>query len=147
MTLYRHFASKDELVAECLRQLSARRSRLGRQSPRASGDPQASCKPGWAWSTSTDEAREARCALANAAVELPEKDHPRGGHRESRPSIASGCPGCAATPASPSRSAWSDEIFLLIEAPASACKASAGGRSRLSPMLQAVIRGHGRNER
>jgi AcrR family transcriptional regulator len=78
MTLYRHFASKDELVAEYLREAAkgadAAWDRYERVHP---GDARAQLR---AWLmemaehvASTDERG---CALANAAVELPEKDHP-----------------------------------------------------------------------
>ena len=78
MTLYRHFASKDELVAEYLREAAkgadAAWDRYERAHP---GDARAQLR---AWLmemaehvASTDERG---CALANAAVELPEKDHP-----------------------------------------------------------------------
>src|SRR5437016_7667298 len=78
MTLYRHFASKDELVAEYLRQ-SARGAdaywdKLEKAYP---GDALAQLRE-WlkemaAHVASTDERG---CPLANAAVELPEKGHP-----------------------------------------------------------------------
>src|SRR5947209_19191044 len=78
MTLYRHFASKDELVAEYLRRSAqdagACWARYERQHP---GDALAQLR---AWLkdmaehvASTDERG---CPLVNAAVELPEKDHP-----------------------------------------------------------------------
>ncbi|KAB2882297.1 MAG: TetR/AcrR family transcriptional regulator [Pseudorhodoplanes sp.] len=78
MTLYRHFASKDELVAECLRRLSAEKNavwaRLEAEHP---GDPRAQLQ---AWlreaASSVSDPRSRGCALANAAVELPEKHHP-----------------------------------------------------------------------
>src|ERR1700687_6020129 len=78
MTLYRHFASKDELVAEYLRQ-SARAAdecweRFALAHP---GDPRAQLR---AWLEEMAghivEPVERGCALANAAVELPDKDHP-----------------------------------------------------------------------
>jgi AcrR family transcriptional regulator len=78
MTLYRHFASKDELVAEYLRQFAEFADtcwdRFARAHP---GDPRAQLR---AWLIEMAEhlasAGERGCALANAAVELPEKDHP-----------------------------------------------------------------------
>jgi AcrR family transcriptional regulator len=78
MTLYRHFASKDELVAEYLRQTArvadACWDRFGQAHP---GDPLAQIR---AWLAEMAEhvasTDERGCALANAAVELPEKDHP-----------------------------------------------------------------------
>src|ERR1700682_739638 len=78
MTLYRHFASKDELVAEYLRQ-SARAAdecweRFAQAHP---GDSLAQL---CAWleemAGHLAEPDERGCALANAAVELPDKDHP-----------------------------------------------------------------------
>jgi len=78
MTLYRHFASKDELVAEYLRQ-SANASdgcweRFTQAHP---NDPLAQL---CAWleemARHLAEPHERGCALANAAIELPEKDHP-----------------------------------------------------------------------
>src|SRR5262249_43935745 len=78
MTLYRHFDSKDELVAEYLRCLAAKSeegwTRLAAQHP---GDARGQLR---AWLREMADhvgATDARgCALANAAVELPERDHP-----------------------------------------------------------------------
>jgi AcrR family transcriptional regulator len=78
MTLYRHFTSKDELVAEYLRQ-SARGEAKGWDclQARYPGDPLAQLR---AWLNEMFEhivSGDARgCPLANAAVELPDKDHP-----------------------------------------------------------------------
>jgi AcrR family transcriptional regulator len=78
MTLYRHFTSKDELVAEYLRQASkgevANWERLRAKHP---GDALAQLR---AWlkdmSAHIVSGDERGCPLVNAAVELPEKDHP-----------------------------------------------------------------------
>jgi AcrR family transcriptional regulator len=78
MTLYRHFASKDELVAEYLRRLAEKASsawdKLAAQNP---GNPRAQLR---AWledmAGHLASGDERGCPLANAAVELPEKDHP-----------------------------------------------------------------------
>ena len=78
MTLYRHFASKDELVAEYLRERArladAAWNRLAAAYP---GDALAQLR---AWIAKMAErlanADERGCALVNAAVELPEKSHP-----------------------------------------------------------------------
>ena len=78
MTLYRHFESKDELVAECLRQEAAKAeaswAALEGQHP---GDPLAQIRA-WlaAMAAHVADCNARGCALANAAVELPEKDHP-----------------------------------------------------------------------
>src|SRR5947199_9235823 len=78
MTLYRHFASKDELVAEYLRE----RARLAdvawdRLTAAYPGDALTQLR---AWLAKMAErlahADERGCALVNAAVELPEKSHP-----------------------------------------------------------------------
>jgi AcrR family transcriptional regulator len=78
MTLYRHFASKDELVAEYLRQSANAADgcweRFAQEHP---GDPLAQLS---AWleemARHLAEPAERGCALANAAIELPDKDHP-----------------------------------------------------------------------
>jgi AcrR family transcriptional regulator len=78
MTLYRHFPSKDELVAEYLRQFAKRAEafwdRLETEHP---GDPLAQLHA-WVKHMAGDViCRGGRgCALANAAVELAEKKHP-----------------------------------------------------------------------
>src|SRR5246127_3767003 len=78
MTLYRHFDSKDELVAEYLRRLAGQADAAwDRRATRFPNDPRAQLR---AWLTEMVEhigATDDRgCALANAAVELPEPDHP-----------------------------------------------------------------------
>ena len=78
MTLYRHFASKDELVAEYLRQSANAADGCWERFAKAHpGDPLAQLR---AWleemARHLAEPAERGCALANAAIELPEKDHP-----------------------------------------------------------------------
>ncbi len=78
MTLYRHFASKDELVAEYLRQSAQAADGCWERFAQAHpGDPLAQL---CAWleemARHLAEPNERGCALANAAIELPEKDHP-----------------------------------------------------------------------
>jgi AcrR family transcriptional regulator len=118
MTLYRHFASKDELVAEYLRRLAAQASaswdKLAAQHP---GNPRAQLR---AWledmAGHLASGDERGCPLANAAVELPEKDHParrvieafKGAQRDR---IIKLC--AAAELAQPELLA--DELFLLLE--------------------------------
>jgi AcrR family transcriptional regulator len=78
MTLYRHFASKDELVAECLREfgqeVEAIWSGLDASHP---NDPRAQLL---AWlelvAKRMRDPQDRGCALINAAIELPDKDHP-----------------------------------------------------------------------
>lgn len=78
MTFYRHFESKDLLVAEYLRLLAKENDAIWDELERAHpGDPIAQLR---AWvahiGTMVADCRNRGCALANAAVEIPEKDHP-----------------------------------------------------------------------
>jgi AcrR family transcriptional regulator len=118
MTLYRHFPSKDELVAECLRQFAAEaEARWDRLEAAHPGDPRAQLR---AWVKAAGEHianKDARgCPLCNAAVELPEKDHP--GRRvieacktSQRNRLVRLCRAAGATQAE----RLADELFLLLE--------------------------------
>jgi AcrR family transcriptional regulator len=78
MTLYRHFSSKDELVAEYLRRLAANAGKFWDELAAAyPADPRAQLT-GWlqAMEAHLLDTDQRGCALANAAIELPEKDHP-----------------------------------------------------------------------
>jgi AcrR family transcriptional regulator len=118
MTLYRHFESKDLLIVEYLRDLAAEADAAWAELTRAHpGDPLAQLR---AWVELIGNAlagpTNRGCALANAAVEIPEKDHPARAvieqhktHR--REEIAKLCR--AAGFVEPEKLA--DEIFLLLE--------------------------------
>ncbi len=78
MTLYRHFESKDELVAEYLRRLASEAAASWDQLAVAHrGDPRGELR---AWMSAmaghVANCDERGCALSNAAVELPDRDHP-----------------------------------------------------------------------
>lgn len=78
MTLYRHFGSKDDLVAAYLRQSAGEADGCWARFEQAHpGDPRAQLR---AWLKEMAEhvanADQRGCPLANAAIELPEKDHP-----------------------------------------------------------------------
>jgi AcrR family transcriptional regulator len=78
MTLYRHFPSKDELVTEYLRQAASETDRCWHAYERSHpGDPLAQIR---AWLAEVADhlanSGERGCALANAAIELPDKSHP-----------------------------------------------------------------------
>jgi len=78
MTLYRHFESKDRLVAEYLRSLNANAITRAEEVMRAHpGDPYAQLRA-LITRIGNDlcEAELRGCPMANAAVEFPEKDHP-----------------------------------------------------------------------
>jgi AcrR family transcriptional regulator len=78
MTLYRHFPSKDELVAECLRQVAREGAqRWNRLEEAYPADPRAQIR---AWLAEVAgilaDKNHRGCALANAAIELPDRTHP-----------------------------------------------------------------------
>jgi AcrR family transcriptional regulator len=78
MTLYRHFSSKDELVAEYLREMAKMADKCWeRYERRHPGDALAQLRL-WLKEMAEHAAdRDERgCPVANAAIELPEKDHP-----------------------------------------------------------------------
>ena len=149
MTLYRHFTSKDELVAEYLRRLAEKASaswdRLAAEHP---GNPRAQLR-GWLenMAAHVGNGDQRGCALANAAVELPEKDHPARRVIETfktgqRQRIIDLC--AAAELAQPEMLA--DELFLLLEG--ALVTAQSIGRDglgdRLIRMGEAMIAAHER---
>jgi AcrR family transcriptional regulator len=78
MTLYRHFASKDELVAEWVRGIVAQKeAEWDEIAAKHPGDPQAQLVD---WSRRVAkkfaEMEERGSTLGNALAELPEADHP-----------------------------------------------------------------------
>lgn len=147
MTLYRHFTSKDELVAEYLRALAAGAGGFWEELAAAHpGNPRAQLT---AWLISMQEhvlATDQRgCAMANAAVELPEPDHPARKvieqYKESqRGRLAGLCAGSGV--AEPELLA--DELFLLLEGAHVSAQSlgRAGPASRLVRMGEALIASH-----
>src|SRR6201996_3224720 len=78
MTLYRHFPSKDELVAEYLRQWASEADQCWADLERAHPGDALGLLRAW-FAEMADcfaDTDERGCALTNAAVELPDKDHP-----------------------------------------------------------------------
>ena len=78
MTLYRHFESKDQLVAEYLRSMTATALAQDEEVIRPyTGDAYAQLRALAAHTGAELCKREARgCPVSNAAVEFPDKDHP-----------------------------------------------------------------------
>ena len=78
MTLYRHFQSKDELIAAYLKDLAAEGEALWEEARAARpGDPQGQLRFLMHRVSQFDAESTGRgCALANAAVELAERKHP-----------------------------------------------------------------------
>jgi AcrR family transcriptional regulator len=147
MTLYRHFSSKDELVAGYLQRL-AEKAKLSwdRLEAGHSGDPSAQLR---AWlkdmTTHVASGDERGCPLANAAVELPEKDHPARRVIEAfktaqRERLVQLC--AAAALAEPDMLA--DELFLLLEGARVAAQSMGpqGLGDRLVRMGEAMIKAH-----
>jgi len=147
MTLYRHFPSKDELVAEYLRRVAEKANaswdRLGADHP---GEPFAQLR---AWlkdmAVHVASGNERGCPLANAAVELPDKDHPARRVIEAfktaqQERLVQLC--AAAALAEPEMLA--DELFLLLEG--ARVTAQSMGRKglddRLVRMGDAMIQAH-----
>jgi AcrR family transcriptional regulator len=151
MTLYRHFTSKDELVAEYLRQEAGKAdgwwARLEADHP---GDPLAQVR-GWlaGMAAHVADCNQRGCALANAAVELPEKDHPARAvieecKRRQRDVLVLLCERANLT----EPEMLADEFLLLIEgARVTAQSVGADGLgARLVRMSEALIAAHGGKE-
>jgi AcrR family transcriptional regulator len=143
MTLYRHFKSKDELVAEYLRQLAADGDAIWEGLALAHpADPEGQIA---AWLAVVEDIlmnrRERGCALANAAVEL-NSDHPgrviiedyKRRKRERFVALFR-----EADYADPERLA--DEVFLLFEGAQISlqCGGRPGPVSRLVGMLRSLF--------
>ena len=147
MTLYRHFDSKDALVAECLRrraeELDAAYQRIADEH---AGDA-AGALVAWLRYLGEFKTSDRGCAFANAAIELPDPNHParrvieehKRLYRERLVALAR-----AAGLADPELLA--DEIFLLCEGARVSLQSVGpnGPAARLVEMLQAVIAGHRR---
>jgi AcrR family transcriptional regulator len=78
MTLYRHFPSKDELVAEYLRRFAHAAEACWQRYDELHPQDALAQLRGWLREMADQVANrnDRGCALANAAIELPEKDHP-----------------------------------------------------------------------
>lgn len=147
MTLYRHFPSKDELVAECLRQLG--------QEMEATWDELAAAHPGdaraqlVAWlgrvAGRLRDPQDRGCALVNAAIELPEKDHPARQVIEAvKASVRRRLVKLCADAGLSQPDMLADELILLVEG-ARVCAQSMGPQGpcdRLAQMGAALIAAH-----
>ncbi|MEW6688262.1 MAG: TetR/AcrR family transcriptional regulator [Pseudomonadota bacterium] len=144
MTLYRHFASKDLLVAAYLRQLAEQGDSLWREvRAQAPGDPQAQLL-GLLKRVSqfSDECSGRGCAFANAAVELAGSNLAarrivEAHKREQRARLVRLCRDAGF--AQPERLA--DEIFLLLEGARISLQSAGpqGPGSRLFTLARALL--------
>lgn len=76
MTLYRHFGSKDELIAECLRYTASGADGFWEDLEKSSKDPMDKLHAWVRGVASYASMEEGGCDLLTAAFELPEPDHP-----------------------------------------------------------------------
>jgi AcrR family transcriptional regulator len=147
MTLYRHFTSKDELVAECLRQTAAEGDRIWAMLEAAYPDDAKAQLRGWLQAVGAHIAEDdgRGCALANAAVELPERQHPARCVIEEckmaqRAKLAALCAKAGLT----EPDMLADELFMLLEG-ARVCSQSmgpSGPGARLTRAGEALIAAH-----
>ena len=151
MTLYRHFASKDVLIAECLRRFAEGCEIEWLAISGGNPADGASQLRAWVGYVSTLLIKEADrgCALANAAIELPDKDHPARRVIEEFKTAQSDqlvvwCQDAGY--AEPEHLA--DELFLLLEGARVSIQSVGvnGPGSRLGRMMQTIIDHHGRSD-
>ena len=149
MTLYRHFESKDILVAEYLRQTAREADtqwdELAQDLP---GDPLGQLRV-WlkCMADHVANTKERGCALANAAVELPEKGHPaRCVIEEFKTRLRSRLVWLCEAAGLSEPDMLADELHLLIEgARVTAQSVGADGLgARLIRMSEALIASHQR---
>ena len=147
MTLYRHFPSKDELVAEYLRRLAAEAMRHFEELKAAHPGKPCEALRGWLAEMAGHIAHgdDRGCALTNAAIELPEKEHPARcvieEHKNAqRDQLIALCR--EAKLSEPDLLA--DELFLILEGArvASQSTGKQGMDTRLMRMGMALIRSH-----
>ena len=147
MTLYRHFESKDALVAAYLRKLAGKSEVFWAHIQSEHPDSPRKQLGAWLEAAGKDanDPQGRGCALANAAVELAEKDHParrviEEHKRASRDRLAKLCADAGLN--QPEMAA--DELFLLLEG-ARVCAQSIGTDSpccRFVRMGEAIVASH-----
>jgi AcrR family transcriptional regulator len=146
-TLYRHFASKDELIAECLREFGRELEIVWAETEQAHAARPRDQLLAWLRviaeykSSGTDRG----CALANAAVELPDARHParrviealKSRHRTLFVELC-----CRAGLRDPELLA--DELFLLCEGARLALQSLGprGPAERLAEMFETLVAAH-----
>jgi AcrR family transcriptional regulator len=147
MTLYRHFASKDVLIAACLRELT-REFDVAWETIAAAhaGDPKGQLLA-WLRHVCDFKENEAErgCALANAAVELPDKDHPaRLVIREAKSAHRERLVGLCRDAGLIDPEGLADETQLLWEGARVTAQSvgSEGLAARLTGMLEALVAAH-----
>ncbi len=148
MTLYRHFGSKDELVASYLQSLADESEARWQALQSAHPNDFPARLEGWLTHVEeiVNDHGERGCAMANAAVELPESDHParriidqyKTRKRKQLVELFDGA-------GYQEPETLADEVFLLFEGAriAKQCHNTLDGpASRLIKMLRALLRQH-----
>jgi AcrR family transcriptional regulator len=149
MTLYRHFASKDELVAEYLRESAkAADSCWARYAQAHPGDAPAQLRA-WLEEMAAHVASndERGCPLVNAAVELPQKGHPaRRVIEEHKIAQRARLIALCASAGLSEPELLADELYLLLEGARVTAQSvdPSGLGARLKRMSEAVIALHQR---
>ena len=148
LTLYRHFGSKDELIAAYLRELAREGDEvwegLARSYP---GDPEAQLE-GWVRYVEEilTDAGDRGCAIANAAVELREIEHPaRQIIDDYKTRKRNRLVGLFREAGYDEPELLADEVFLLFEGARisiQCCAGPTGPASRLVGMLRSLLKHH-----
>jgi AcrR family transcriptional regulator len=147
MTLYRHFASKDALIAACLSELTREfDAAWDAIAATHAGDPKGQLMA-WLRHVCDFKEHEAErgCGLANAAVELPDKDHPaRRVIREAKSALRERLIGLCGDASLTDPEGLADEILLLWEGARVMAQSigSDGLSARLTAMLEALVADH-----
>ena len=147
MTLYRHFASKDLLIAECMRRLAAEFEATGVELERRhAGDPKGQLM---AWlrlvADMNTQNPDRGCAFVNAAVELPDKNHPaRRVIEEHKTTFRARIVRLCRDAGLVEPELLADELFLLCEGARASCGCvgSGGPAARLPRMVEELVEGH-----
>jgi AcrR family transcriptional regulator len=147
MTLYRHFASKDELVAEYLRQAARASDTCWGRFAQAHPDDALAQLRAWLAEMAGHIADGGGrgCALVNAAVELPDKSHPARRVIEEYKSVQRArLIGLCAAAGLNEPEFLADELYLLLEGARVTAQSvgSDGLGARLLRMGEAVIAAH-----
>jgi len=149
MTLYRHFPSKDELVAEYLRGKGENVKATWAQLEADYPDPGARLRAWLERMANVVASGDLRgCPLANAGVELPETDHPaRRVIEEFKTAQRQHLVGLCAAAGLTEPDMLADELFLLIEGAlvTGQCMGRQGLADRLLRMSEAMIKAHTRD--
>jgi AcrR family transcriptional regulator len=147
MTLYRHFKSKDELVAECLREVGAQIDRAWADIERAhAGDPKGQLLAFLHFMAEAKLGRKPRgCAFVNAAVELADENHPaRRVIEERKCRYHTKCVELCRKAGLRDPELLADELFLLSEGAQVSlqCVGPQGPAARLGEMFETLVAAH-----